>query len=300
MSEQILVVKNLKKNYEKHTVLQNINLSLHASDVYALVGINGSGKTTLLSILAGLLDSDEGTIHIDHKVKGENPAGIAYQPTSLYPYLSGKDNLDILSPRPSIAYEILNRLNQSEKILSEKVRNLSFGQKQRLGLSIALSKKASLYLLDEPTNGLDVTSYRNLVDIIKEMAREGSTFILASHEWGIIEKCCNRIGMIYNGKIGKELDISQYLSEKVLPNVQIRTVMPYEKEEIKKIADVIECEKLDNHTWRLTLSSQQAIQSLHQSLIMKNILIQEFINIQPVQEWERLYTQWVQEEGLNG
>ncbi|QQP12529.1 ABC transporter ATP-binding protein [Lysinibacillus agricola] len=298
-NEQILKVESLKKKYHNQTVLQNINLSLNAHDVYALVGINGSGKTTLLSILSGLVHSDEGTIHIDKKIKKENPTGFAFQPTSLYPYLSGKDNIDLLSPRPSNAYEILNRLNQSEKILSKKVKKLSFGQKQRLGLSIALSKEANLYLLDEPTNGLDVASCKNLVEIIKDMASNGSAFIIASHEWDIIEQCCNRLGMIYNGTIRKELDTFQGISEVNLPIIQMKTLNPIRKEEIETIVDVFECVELDDQTWRLTISSEQSVQTVQQLLIMKNILIQEWINIKPVQEWENLYNQWVKEEDIN-
>ena len=104
MSEQkILEVNNLKKMYQKNTVLQKINLSLKTHDVYALVGANGTGKTTLLSILAGLVCSDGGSININKKGNKGNPTSIAFQPTSLYPFLSGKDNLALLFPQPSKA-----------------------------------------------------------------------------------------------------------------------------------------------------------------------------------------------------
>lgn len=210
LSDKVLEVKNLKKNYNDQTILDNITLSINAYDIYALVGINGSGKTTLLSILSGLIQVDEGIILMDKKVDNKYLTSISFQPVSLYPYLSGKDNIELLSLRPFKAFELLNRFNQSDKILNKKVKNLSFGQKQLLGIAISLSKDAQLYLLDEPTNGLDIDSYKELINIIKKMSEKGKSFIISTHRWDIIEDCCNRIGLLYNCTIQKEFNKSKW------------------------------------------------------------------------------------------
>ncbi|KGX87481.1 ATP-binding cassette domain-containing protein [Pontibacillus litoralis] len=290
MSKQILNVDNLKLSFQKQPILKNISLSLNSQDVYALVGINGSGKTTFLSIIAGLLTPDEGSILINGKKNDSNHVSMAFQPTSLYPYVTGKDNIDLLSPDPKKALDILKRLNKSNlEILSKKVKKISFGQKQRLGIAIALSKKASIYLLDEPTNGLDSSSYKSLVKIIQEMSIEGCCFILASHEWGVIEKCCNRLGMIYNGKIKKELDLSDYMNGGSPPTIQLKTTTPINIDQLLELDEVTNVDSLDACTWYIKLQSKQALDSFQQSLTLKNISIQEWARLHPAKEWEILY-----------
>jgi ABC-type multidrug transport system ATPase subunit len=285
MTKQVLNVSNLKLYFKKHLVLKNIFLSLNPSDIYALVGVNGSGKTTFLSVVAGLITQDEGSIIVKDKKNALDEISMSFQPTSLYAHLTGKDNLKLLSPCPEKAFELLRRLNKSNvEILSKKVKKLSFGQKQRLGIAIALSKKASVYLLDEPTNGLDSTSNNNLVKIIKEMSDEGCSFIVASHEWTIIEKCCNRLGMIYEGEIKRELDLSDYMNEDVAPTIQLKTSKPLVKEQLLELDEVNNVDNLDTYTCYIKLKSRTALNSLQQSLIMKGISIQEWVVLHPAKE----------------
>ncbi|WP_144508977.1 ABC transporter ATP-binding protein [Bacillus mycoides] len=292
MTEAVLNVSNLRLHFKKHLVLKNISLSLNPRDIYALVGVNGSGKTTFLSIIAGLIAQDEGIILINNKELASDQISMSFQPTSLYAHLTGKDNLKLLSPYPEKAFEILRTLNKSnEEILSKKVKKLSFGQKQRLGIAIALSKKASVYLLDEPTNGLDATSNKNLIKIIKEMSGEGCAFIIASHEWGIIERCCNRLGMIYDGQIKRELDLSEYMNEDASPTIQLKTITPVIKEQLLELEEVINVDSLDTYTWYIKIKSRKMLNSLQQSLIIKDISIQELVVIHPAKEWEILYNQ---------
>ncbi|MDW0118696.1 ABC transporter ATP-binding protein [Sporosarcina thermotolerans] len=231
MKKHILEINQLTKSYSKQSILNNINLFLQEKDVYALVGKNGSGKTTLLSTIAGITKPNAGSIHLQQPDIGFQSVSIAYQSPSLYPYLNCKENLYLLTKEPSIALEILKRLNPLDNILVKKVKNLSFGQKQRLGLAIALSKRASLYLLDEPSNGLDIESYNNLIKVINDMSSNGSTFIIASHEWGIIEECCNRLGVIFNGTIIKELRTERTK----LTTIQLKTPTTFTSEEFNSM-----------------------------------------------------------------
>ncbi|QWG36585.1 ABC transporter ATP-binding protein (plasmid) [Bacillus mycoides] len=297
MTETVLNVSNLKLHFKKHLVLKNISLSLNSRDIYALVGVNGSGKTTFLSIIAGLITQDEGSILINNKKIASDQISMSFQPTSLYSHLTGNDNLKLLSPFPEKAYEILRTLNKSNvEILSKKVKKLSFGQKQRIGIAIALSKKASVYLLDEPTNGLDSTSNKNLIKIIKAMSDEGCSFIVASHEWAIIERCCNRLGMIYEGQIKRELDLSDYMNEDAAPTIQLKTITPLVKDQLLELEEVINVDNLDTYTWYIKLKSRKILNSFQQSLIMKDISIQELVVLHPAKEWEILYNQ-LSEEG---
>ncbi|MBP3039619.1 hypothetical protein J9303_08975 [Bacillaceae bacterium Marseille-Q3522] len=153
--------------------------------------------------------------------------------------------------------------------------------------------------MDEPTNGLDAASNQNLVAIIKEMAQNGCTFLISSHEWGIIEKCCNRLGMLFNGSIKKELHTSNDMQDKQMPAIQIKTISPLKEEIFEKMEEITSFRKIDEYTWRLTFPSQQSINALQHLLIKKNISLQEWVEINPLQEWKNLYNQWIKEENAN-
>lgn len=248
---RILKVDNLKIKFKNDLILNNISLSLNAGDVYALVGINGSGKTTLLSSLAGLLSPTSGNIFIEEKLSHFSQTSMSFQPTSFYSHLTGNDNVRLLSPDPERALKILNKLDlTTPQITKKKVKTLSFGQKQRLGIAIALSKKAKVYLLDEPTNGLDNYSYNRLVEIIQDMSNKGCCFVIASHEWDVIEQCCNRLGMIINGRIEKELDISDYNNGVQPKLIQIKVNAEFSTNELLELDEVLNANMVDRFSWQ--------------------------------------------------
>ncbi|MDQ0196824.1 ATP-binding cassette domain-containing protein [Paenibacillus wynnii] len=296
MNEAILTLRQISKKYRNSIVLDKINLSLEVHDVYALMGQNGSGKTTLLAIISELLQSDEGTIegtiYEKESLYNKQSISVSYQTPSLYTHLNAKDNLRLLSLQPSAALNFLKKLNPSV-VLNKKVKELSYGQKQCLGISIALSQKASLYLLDEPTNGLDVTSRKNLVTLINDMANQGCSFLIATHEWSIVEECCNKVGMISNGKIIKEMN----LKTNSITIIKLKTWEPYKKDQIELLSGVEKCTPVDNYTWFLSVSSSFVASDFQRSLHENNIVIKEMYPVEPNQEWEIMYNNLLEKEG---
>jgi ABC-type multidrug transport system ATPase subunit len=295
MNVPILQVENLSKKYKNFVVLDNIDFSLHSHDVYALVGSNGSGKTTLLGILSGLIHFDKGTITRKTVLKIEQFTSVSFQSPSLYPHLSGRDNLALLTLQTSLANDILNRLNPSKELLNKKVKNLSFGQKQCLSLSIALSQKAKIYLLDEPTNGLDAISHKNFKRLIIDMAQQGSSFIIATHEWNIIEQCCNRVGMIYKGKIKKEFETDQTGGNTPLI-IKLTTLEHYNIGQMQNLKGVDKYSQFNETTWYLTMLPNYSSKEFQLALNENNIIVKELIPTYSTQDWERLYNTLIEEE----
>ena len=290
MTKPMLQVNQISKDFATYSVLKNISFTIQREDIYGLVGRNGSGKTTLLAIISGLLKPDEGTIKINGNPYNPKQISMSFQPTSLYGYLTGKENLHLLSTQPEKAISIVKTLHpeQSSDVLNKKVKSLSYGQKQRLGLAIALSKKACLYLLDEPTNGLDVLSSENLSTLIHDMAKKGSSFILASHEWGIIEANCTRLGMIHEGQIIKELHVHDSKDE---PTIRIKTRKSITKERFMQISTVKSALEISPSVWHIKLISKQDTNTFHKILSDEGISIEEFMFIHPTREWEWTYQQ---------
>jgi len=293
MTNTVLKVSNLGKDISKKSILHDINLSLKSQDIYALMGANGVGKTTLLSVLSGLVSLEKGTICINENKFDSKEISLSFQTESLYSYLNSKDNIDLLTLRPQIALDILKRLNPLEDIFSKKVKYLSYGQKQRLSLAITLSKNSLVYLLDEPTNGLDKNSADNLMTLIKEMSKNGCSFIIVSHEWEIIEKCCNRMGIISNGIIKKELS----LEKDSIPIIRLKTFSTIEYDVFQDLlSENMKYQKLADDTVELLFDSNESLQNFHRELISKNILIEEWRSIKSVENWRKVYTKLLEED----
>jgi len=281
-------IAGLTKKYKKKIILKNINIAMNAGDIFALVGINGSGKTTLLSILSGLMNCTEGRIQLDCPKEQKGPISMSHQKPILYPYLSGKDNLKTLAQDYSVACGILNKLNPDEKLLYDRVSKLSSGQQQCLNLAVTLAQDASLYMLDEPTTGLDMATQRRLISIIKEMADIGKIFILASHEWNIIEQCCNRLGILNDGKIEEDMNINDSQEEQTV-TFTLKTNHPCTYAQICNVPGVNIAYQLDKYNWKIRLDSKKYISEFQQFLLENRIGIEEWSYLSNIQNSKKVY-----------
>lgn len=206
----LLEIKNLSKTYTKVEALKNMDISINAGEVVALLGKNGAGKTTLLNCIAGNIHPTGGDI----MYKGEtllqkesklSEFGILIEP-SFIPYMNAYDNLSILLKAAGVqsvknSVEDMLKLVGLEKKKKEKTKAFSFGMRQRLGLAQALLNKPQFLILDEPFVGLDPIGKTIFKNIILQKAREEKVGILfSSHDLEDVEEICDRIVLIENGK----------------------------------------------------------------------------------------------------
>lgn len=210
--EKVLEIKGLTKMYNNGRGIRDINLDIYRGDIFGFLGPNGAGKTTAMKIMTGLMKADSGDVKIfGHSVfndfeKAIKRVGCIIETAESYPYLTAYENLKLFSRYyENIDDSRINEVLELTGILkykNERASNFSLGMKQRLGISAAILSKPELVILDEPLNGLDVEGMVDVRKLIKRLAEtERTTFFISSHLIHDIELTCNRVGIIFDGKI---------------------------------------------------------------------------------------------------
>ncbi|MBL7115856.1 MAG: ABC transporter ATP-binding protein [Kiritimatiellae bacterium] len=206
----------------KVTAVQDLTLSIRPGEVFGLLGPNGSGKSTTIKMLLGLLHPTSGNI----TVLGRNPthtaskARIGYLPeeSHLYQYLTAKETLDFYARL--FAMESRTRQQRIEELLDmvglsqsaqRPVGEFSKGMARRIGLAQALLNDPDLIVLDEPTSGLDPIGTRQVKDLILALSKRGKTVLLCSHLLADVEDVCDRIAILYGGRLQAEGNVQDLL-----------------------------------------------------------------------------------------
>lgn len=212
MSEIILQVNNLSKDYGQKRVVNKVSFEVSKGEIFGFLGANGAGKSTTIKMIAGLTSITEGNVIIMGKSISNNfekaiekVGGIIENPT-LYGYMSGYNNLKYYaSLYPNISNnkikEVASLVGLSSRI-KDKVSTYSLGMKQRLGIAQALLHDPKLLILDEPTNGLDANGIKEIRILLKNLAKNfGIGIMISSHILSEMENLCDRVAIINNGEI---------------------------------------------------------------------------------------------------
>ncbi|GAA0721342.1 ABC transporter ATP-binding protein [Clostridium malenominatum] len=202
----ILKTDNLGKSYSSKKALNGINIGIPKGKIIGLLGPNGSGKTTFLKIAAGLLKSSEGEIIIDNNKPGVYTKSIvSYLPDKdyLYKWMKIKDAIEFYKDfyedfQLDKCKELLKFMNLDEDM---KVSTLSKGMSEKLYLTLTLSRKAKLYVLDEPLGGVDPTTREKILDAILNNYSEESSMIITTHLVNDIERLFDYVYFISDGSI---------------------------------------------------------------------------------------------------
>lgn len=222
MSENILQVEHLSKSYEKgKAVLQDVTFSVKKGEVVVIVGPSGCGKSTFLRCLNMLEPIDEGTICLDGAVvdskdkqisKVREKVGMVFQSYELFPHMTVWKNV-LLAPKlvqkrdkkevEAQAEQLLKRIGLWEK-KDQYPRQLSGGQKQRVAIVRALVMNPEVLLLDEITASLDPEMVREVLQVVLELAKEGRTMVIVTHEMGFAKAVADRVIFMDEGKIVEE------------------------------------------------------------------------------------------------
>lgn len=220
-TETILEIKDLKKQFDQSVILNSISLEVHKGEVVVVLGPSGCGKSTLLRCINGLEDIQEGEIKLNNELISNQKKsmhlvrqqiGMVFQSYDLFPHMTVLDNI-LLGPRKAQkrekeevvaeAEELLKRIGLYEKRKAYP-RQLSGGQKQRVAIVRALCMHPKVMLFDEVTAALDPEMVREVLDVMLELAREGSTMVIVTHEMQFARAIADRIVFMDEGNIVEE------------------------------------------------------------------------------------------------
>jgi ABC-2 type transport system ATP-binding protein len=231
----MLEARNLTKRYGSHTALNNLNLTIAPGEIFALLGQNGAGKTTTINLFLGFIEPTEGETTIQGISVAEKPAEVkkhlAYIPETvmLYPNLTGLENLQYFSSLAGFDYskkelgELLTRAGLQTRAFDERLSGYSKGMRQKVGIAIAVAKKAKVLLLDEPTSGLDPKASNEFSTIIQTLAAEGTAILMATHDIFRAREVATRIGIMKEGNLESIIDAGS-ISATELETLYLKTV----------------------------------------------------------------------------
>ncbi|MEY8021232.1 ABC transporter ATP-binding protein [Muriicola sp. SD30] len=225
--ETILTVSNLTKKFGYLTAVKDLSFSIEKGNVYGILGPNGSGKSTTLGIVLNVVNRSAGSFTwFDGRTtthEALKKVGAIIERPNFYPYMSALQNLKLVCKIKEVSY---NRIEETLQLVglwerrNSKFKTYSLGMKQRLAIASALLNDPEILILDEPTNGLDPQGIHQIRQIIKKIASQGTTILLASHLLDEVEKVCTHVVILrkgeklYSGRVDNMLASHGYLELK--------------------------------------------------------------------------------------
>ena len=231
----MIVVKGLKKDFDGFSVLNGIDLTVNKGDVVCIVGPSGCGKSTFLRCLTRLEEPTGGTVELDGTEVTEKDIdtirarmGMVFQHFNLFPHLTVKKNITLAPVRlgrmsqqaaDARAMELLQRIGLADKA-DTYTNMLSGGQKQRIAIVRALAMDPEVLLFDEPTSALDPEMVGEVLELMKELARDGMTMVVVTHEMGFAREVANRVIFIDEGVIKVDKPPQEFFKDPENPRLK--------------------------------------------------------------------------------
>lgn len=230
-------VKNLQKSYGEHKVLDGINEHIYPGEKVVVIGPSGSGKSTFLRCLNLLEEPTDGTITIDgiaitdSKVdidKIRQKMGMVFQQFNLFPHLTIRENIKLAPVKLKLmteaeadkrAMELLERVGLPDKA-DAYPRQLSGGQQQRIAIARALAMNPEALLFDEPTSALDPEMVGEVLQLMKELADDGMTMVVVTHEMGFAREVATRVLFMDGGKIAEQNNPKDFFENPTHPRLK--------------------------------------------------------------------------------
>ena len=292
--ETILSLKNLDKKYGPVHAVNNLSFDIQKGNVYGILGPNGSGKSTTLGIILNVVNRTSGEFSWFNGTSTTHDAlkkvGAIIERPNFYPYMTASQNLKLICKIKGVSFD---KIDEKLKIVNlyerrdSKFRTFSLGMKQRLAIASALLNDPEILILDEPTNGLDPQGIHEIRQIIKGIAKNGTTILLASHLLDEVEKVCSHVVVIrkgiklYAGRVD-ELTASNGLFElKVDKNEEQLTALLENHEAISSV-------KKEEEVLIATLNKQISASEMNAFLFKNGITLSHLVKRKPSLEQQFL------------
>lgn len=237
--ETILKITNLNKIFNKHLhAVKDVSFEIKKGNVYGILGPNGSGKSTTLGIVLNVVNKTSGDFEWFGGKSNTHEAlkkvGAIIERPNFYPYMTAKENLELVC---KIKGTSLSKVDEKLELVgllerkNDKFKTYSLGMKQRLAIASALLNDPEILILDEPTNGLDPQGIRQIRDIIRIIASQGTTILLASHLLDEVEKVCSHVvvlrkgEMLYQGSVHNMIENNSFFELKSDDKEQLKLAL---------------------------------------------------------------------------
>lgn len=252
LSAEAVETRNLSKVYrdfwgrDKVRALDDLNLSIHRGEVFGLLGPNGSGKSTTIKLLLGLIFPTRGNASVLGMPVGtpqvNERIGFLPEESYLYRFLNGEETLKFygrLFKIPSKELkrrvpELLDVVGLDARARKRKLREYSKGMARRIGLAQALINNPDLILLDEPTTGLDPIGTREMKELILSLKKQGKTVLLCSHLLADVQDVCDRITILFRGRMQTLGEVKDLVQVKDLTQIQSKGLTPTQLDELRQ------------------------------------------------------------------
>ncbi|WNM20312.1 ABC transporter ATP-binding protein [Flavobacterium capsici] len=282
METPILSIKNLHKRYGKVHAVNDVSLEIQKGNVYGILGPNGSGKSTTLGIVLNVVNKTSGEYSWFGGTQETHEAlkkvGAIIERPNFYPYMTAKENLELVCKIKGINY---SKIEEKLEIVgltdrkNSKFKTYSLGMKQRLAIASALLNDPEILILDEPTNGLDPQGIIQIRDIIRLIASQGTTILLASHLLDEVEKVCSHVlvlrfgKILYNGKVDEMTTKGGYFELQSNSNDRL----------IDLIKNNFSVEKISENDGKVIVHFNQEVEAsnLNKFLIQQNIYLSHLV-----------------------
>jgi len=212
--ETAIVIDKLTKEFEDVVAVDELSIEVEKGELFGLLGPNGAGKTTTINVLSGLLEPTKGSASVGGYDVQKEPQkvkeliGVCTQETAVYPYLTGRENVELFGnlhamPKQKLKKntdELLEKLGLAEDA-KRRVGKYSGGMRRRINLIMALVNDPEIAFLDEPTVAMDPQSRHAVWDFIRGLKKQGKTVVLTTHYMEEAEELCDRVGIIDHGKL---------------------------------------------------------------------------------------------------
>jgi ABC-2 type transport system ATP-binding protein len=298
--DDIIVLDRISKRLGKREILKNVTLSVKRGDIFGYLGPNGAGKTTTIRIILGLMAATSGRASIlgqdTQEDKIRQKIGFVLESDGLYDNMSAYDNLLYFTR----IYQVAQSAEKIEKAitlvglqdrLKDKIGTYSKGMRQRLALARAMVHDPEVFILDEPTSGVDPSGQIDIRRIMLDLAhKEGKTILLSSHNLDEVQRICNRIALIQKGQVRLYGELEKLQKEMSHGELVIETDEPIPElilSDVKHLAGVTGLDQQDK-SLRLTISKQTVPSAIVTFLVLKGAKIDQVKR--PQASLEEMYT----------
>lgn len=237
--ETILKITNLNKIFNRKLyAVKNVSFEIKKGNVYGILGPNGSGKSTTLGIVLNVVNKTSGEFEWFEGKSSTHDAlkkvGAIIERPNFYPYMTAGENLELVCKIKGTPFSKIDEKLELVGLLerkNDKFKTFSLGMKQRLAIASALLNDPEILILDEPTNGLDPQGIRQIRDIIRIIASQGTTILLASHLLDEVEKVCSHVivlqkgVMLYQGSVHNMIENNSFFELKSNNNQELKLVL---------------------------------------------------------------------------
>jgi len=292
--ETIISLNNLNKRFGAIHAVNNLSFDIQKGNVYGILGPNGSGKSTTLGIILNVVNKTSGSFSwFDGKLSTHEAlkkVGAIIERPNFYPYMTAAQNLELVCKIKEVPFtnidEKLKLVNLFER-RNSKFQTFSLGMKQRLAIASALLNNPEILILDEPTNGLDPQGIHEIREIIRNIAKNGTTILLASHLLDEVEKVCSHVVVIregiklYSGSVD-EMTASHGLFELKVEGDSEKLI------ELLSNFDGIASTKFDEETIIATLNKPISASEINSYLFKNNITLSHLVKRKPSLEQQFL------------